>query len=356
MHLNTEEINGIKKAMDDGYVKCRQHPFLELRILNYSNKCQFDNAFTPITEMCRGLIVDPDWNVIEKPFKKFYNLNERMTIKDLPDEVPIITEKLDGFMGICYSEEGMPAIASRGSFDSPMAIWATDWMRDQDIVMADFNTDFTYIFEIIQPDLCREHGLVVNYGARSECVLLAVMNKCDSSELYHITEARSLGLPFAKEYHHSLDNAIAEMPTMNTDQEGFVVRYSNGLRIKLKSDEYKRLTRLLKGLSPKRILNAFIESGDEGIADMLDGVPDETFARIHRIVDQIKTYQSFYTDEAQKVYDEVADIQDRSEQAKTVLMSPYKSIVFAMLNNKNYDKTAMQMVKSNIDKVDGDVL
>lgn len=344
--MKQEEIDRIESLIEDGYITRRKHPDLDLYVLNYTRKTQWEANWNPVTEMCRGMIVDGRYNVIANPFSKFFNLGERMEPTDLPDEMPTITEKLDGFLGIMYNDNGLPSITTRGSFGSSMALWATEWIRSTELVMEDFMSNFTYIFEIIEPALCREHGMIVDYGTRAECVLLAVRNTHTGEEVCHQSEAINLNLSFAEEYEGTLESAIAEMPVMGVDDsEGFVCKYSNGLRIKLKSDEYKRLHRLLKGLSPKRILNTLIEHGDEGINDMLEGVPDETFSRVHRIISQIHEDQARTINEAWKVYDVAIKLPTKREQAEVINHSPYSGIVFAMINGKDYSTMALNRVR-----------
>ena len=134
--------------------------------------------------MSRGLILDSEHNILSKPFSKFFNLNEtpETTISNLPVEVPLITEKLDGVIGILYPEKDKVAIASRGSFDSDFAIWATDWIRKKGYSLEDFKHGYTYCFEIIYPG----SRIVVDYKGRSELVLLAVLSNEDKHELNHI--------------------------------------------------------------------------------------------------------------------------------------------------------------------------
>lgn len=344
--MNHNEISQVESLIDDGYITRRKHPRLDLYLLNYTRKTQWEANWNPVTEMCRGMIVDGGYNTIANSFPKFFNLGERMELGNLPDELPVITEKLDGFLGILYDDNGLPAISTRGSFESQMAIWATEWIRSTGLAMEDFMSNFTYLFEIIEPALCREHGMIVDYGARAECVLLAVRNTITGEEVCHESEAINLNLSFAQEYEGTLESAVAEMPIMGVDDsEGFVCKYSNGLRIKLKSDEYKRLHRLLKGLSPKRILTTLIERGDEGITDILEGVPDETFSRVHRIISQIHEDQARTIHEARKVYDIAIKLPTRQEQAEVINISPYSGIVFAMIDGKDCSAMALKRVR-----------
>ncbi len=71
---------------------------MDLEICNYTPKTQYDKLWDAYTLISRGLILDSEHNILSKPFSKFFNLNEtpETTLSNLPVEVPLITEKLDG--------------------------------------------------------------------------------------------------------------------------------------------------------------------------------------------------------------------------------------------------------------------
>ncbi len=71
--------------IEEGYVMVNTHPELPLMILNYTRKAQFEKYWNEYTLLCRGLIIDQDYNVIAMPFKKFFNYEEHK-----PEEIPPI--------------------------------------------------------------------------------------------------------------------------------------------------------------------------------------------------------------------------------------------------------------------------
>lgn len=144
-------------------------------------------AWNPATLLCRGLIVDAHDRIVARPFPKFFNWEEKQTADRLRaaagraggggDEAKHrleVYEKLDGSLGILYFYGGRPAIATRGSFDSPQARHATGLLHGAPYraALAALNPAYTYLFEIIYP----ENRVVVDYGTRNELVLLAVCN------------------------------------------------------------------------------------------------------------------------------------------------------------------------------------
>ncbi len=145
MKINIEEL---KKRKD--YINCRKHPELDFLIWNYNNSCQFDRAWDKYTKMARGLITDLEGSVIAKPFSKFFNLGEQEETmeKNLPNEIPEVTEKVDGSLGVQYTDGKEIYISTRGSFESDQAKWATEWIQKR-FTVEDFKSGYTYLFEII---------------------------------------------------------------------------------------------------------------------------------------------------------------------------------------------------------------
>lgn len=114
------DFDKIEKLIADGYIKREQHPSADLRILNYTVKTQFAWHWTRETKACRGLIVDGKNRIIQRPFEKFFSV-EQLADTPLPLEPFDVYEKLDGSLGILYWANDEPAIATRGSFVSDQA-------------------------------------------------------------------------------------------------------------------------------------------------------------------------------------------------------------------------------------------
>lgn len=306
----------IKKRIDDGLITVRKHPFLNIFIYNYTTRTQFDGLWDRYTERCRGLITDENGNILNNPFPKFYNLGEKeyTKIENLPSEVPNITEKLDGMLGILYEEGNNVAISTRGTFESPFAEWATNWLRLKGFKLEDFKKGYTYLFEIVYPG----SKIIVDYRGRAELVLLAVRNNCDNTELSHVEEAKRLGLSYAKEYSFvNISDASEYLESRRgTESEGFVCRYSNGLRIKFKSVDYKRLHKILTGISAKYIWESLRDTGN--VDGIIDGVPDEFFQWVRKVEMELIASKLEVMSKAMTVAIDAKKIGSRSEQAQYI--------------------------------------
>jgi RNA ligase len=316
------DIEEVKKRIDNGLIIVRRHPFLDLRIFNYTNRTQHERLWDSYTRMCRGLIVDGQNNILNNPFPKFYNLGEteETMIQNLPCEVPSITEKLDGMLGILYEEGDDVAISTRGAFDSPYAEWATNWLRLQGFEMDDFKKGYTYLFEIIYP----QNKILVDYGDRAELTLIAVRNNCNDHELNHIKEAKELGLSYAQEFSSDdvrgtdkISGALKYLEKFKgTEHEGFVCRYSNGLRLKIKSADYKRLQKILIGLSAKDIWATLRDMGT--VEHILENVPDEFYDWIKKIESDVTASKNDVINRSAKIAEDAKKLGSRIEQAEYI--------------------------------------
>ena len=314
------------KLISEGFVSVTKHPQLDLWIYNYTSKCQYHRVWNDITIKCRGLIMDSNDRIIANPFPKFFNLGEEgMTIKNLPSEIPQITEKVSGSLGILYDNMDSPAVSTRGSFESPMAVWGTNWLFEKGFEMADFKKEYTYLFEIIY----KENKIICDYNAE-ELVLLAVRHIATGNEISHIEEAERLDITPVRMFNISLNEAIAMLNGMKGgEQEGFVVKYNNGLRVKLKCEDYVRIHRIISGFSRKHIIEA-MENGNDMF---LNELPDEVYNEAKAIINEIKEKREAIMKSAKATAEKAKKLKTRKEQALLILQSAYLGVSFPLLDN-----------------------
>ena len=234
----------------------RDHPRLPLAILNYGQKAQFENLWDSVTMRCRGLIYDyENGDLVAVPFAKFFNYDtgwrEETFPENLPLHTPEITQKLDGSLGILWRYKGQHGIATRGSFESEQAKWATDWFNKH-ANPEDFPAGCTPLFEVIYP----ANRVVVKYTWEGLTLIGCVNNETGEEMHYEdlLSLAASSGIPCVERVNESLiDLTLRD----SENEEGFVACWhkDNGppLRVKIKFATYFRLHKLLTGTSPKRV-------------------------------------------------------------------------------------------------------
>jgi|694.fasta_scaffold00851_41 RNA ligase len=347
-----KNIELLNKHVSDGNVNVQKHKNFDYYIYNYSQTVQFQKLWDEVTIDSRGLILDGMGNIIARPFQKFFNLQEH-DVKDIPFDLPYtVFEKMDGSLGIAYKgEDGEVYIATRGSFESEQAIKATEMLyANSDLynLVHSYSDDYTFLFEIIYPS----NRIVVDYGGEEKLVLLGSYHK-ETNEFvfpdYYKQMIPSLFIP--KRFDVSSIDELKNSDEINF--EGYVVRFQNDFRVKVKLDEYVRLHRILTNVSNVSIWES-LKNGDN-LEEILQNVPDEFYIWVGGIISDL-----------QKKYDDILfavcgvnnhivyNMKDSTrKEIALYLLENYKSvssILFSIMDGKDYSKIIWDMVKPEYQK------
>lgn len=303
-----------------------------IAIFNYSQLQQFSGEWDEITRACRGLILNvKTGEVVARPFEKFFNLGEH-TAKGwpIPNEEPHVYEKIDGSLGILYELKGKPWIATRGSFVSDQALWATEWWRKNVNLLPLPET--TGLFEIVYP----ANRIVVNYDFAGLVHLGTLSNNDGALTGFEYVHMSAKKFPFS---------SYEDLQKMNiSNAEGFVLFYPKAnVRIKIKFDEYVRLHKIMTGLSEIGIWEA-LANGDD-IIKLIGDVPDEMHGWVKGVVSNL--LEKFVDIEriATQAEMEAKKLPTRREQADVITKSKYPGIAFAMLDGKDYKKGIWRLIR-----------
>lgn len=323
-------MNDLENMIKGGYVKKNKHPFEELYILNYTSKTQYESFWNETTQTCRGLIVDKDNNIVSRCFRKFFNYSE---VKDqannyLSNNSYSVYEKVDGSLGISYFVKNKPYISTRGSFESCQAKKATQILSNKKIKL---DQKLTYLFEIVYP----ENTIVVNYGKKEDLILIGVIETETGKEIdihenffgFNVCE---------KIYCDSIEN----LDKNKSNFEGYVVKFEDGFRFKIKLEDYVRLHKLLFGLSSREIWSC-LRAGTE--LD-LSNVPDEIFSWIKSTKNSIVEKYNHIEFSCQDTFRNIK-YQNRKEFAEKALKHEYSGILFKILDNRPYNNILWDFVK-----------
>jgi RNA ligase len=391
------DLNILNKYIDEGLVIKQVHPTLPLSIYNYSRECQYDGKWDDITLNCRGLVLDDKGNVIAKPFPKFFNYEE-IKPEDIPNENFEVYEKMDGSLGILfyyerelsyeerykkwyinnfesgfeYNELVIPNfdepyyeptpttkgewhIATRGSFQSEQAIKAKQ-ILDTKYNVSSLRKTRTYLFEIIYP----ENRIVVDYCNDEKLVLLAVIDtesgeEIPNSALYFMVEDGWDVVTTYKTWGEDWDTLKREI---SKDNEGYVIRFTGGMRMKIKGVEYVRLHKILTNFSTKDIWELL--KNNEPLEPFLERVPDEFDKWVKAIIMNLR-YSFHHIDErAGKLHDgfRYGKFNDKEveptkkEFAEYVKQFPKElaAVMFKMWDKQPYDHIIWTMVKPKYEK------
>jgi hypothetical protein len=339
----------LNKYHNDGLLYKQTHPTLPLTIWNYTEKVQYEGLWDEVTLMCRGLVTDSEGTIIARPFRKFFNMEEG---KHTPTSEFEVYEKMDGSLGIFFYYEGNPVFATRGSFTSDQAIKGREILNKYNWQYGTYE-GYTYLFEIIYP----ENRVVVNYNGLEELIVLGVIETSTGKECKY-SEMENEGFVLVKKYD-GIKNYSTLKSLISNDAEGFVVRFSNGDRMKIKGEEYLRLHKIMTNLSTTAIWELVSSGGN--IDNILKDVPDEFYKKVKMYVSSLNYGYYQYWNQLGKTYDyfrfgKYGDIEvepTKKEFAEHIKdHHPIaKSIMFAMWDDKDYDKIIWKALKPKFEKL-----
>jgi RNA ligase len=263
-----------------------------------------------------------------------------------------VYEKMDGSLGIFFYYEGNPVFATRGSFTSDQAIKGREILNKYNWQYGTYE-GYTYLFEIIYP----ENRVVVNYNGLEELIVLGVIETSTGKECKY-SEMENEGFVLVKKYD-GIKNYSTLKSLISNDAEGFVVRFSNGDRMKIKGEEYLRLHKIMTNLSTTAIWELVSNGGN--IDDILKDVPDEFYKKVKMYVSSLNYGYYQYWNQLGKTYDyfrfgKYGDIEvepTKKEFAEHIKdHHPIaKSIMFAMWDDKDYDKIIWKALKPKFEKL-----
>ena len=359
--------------LDGGWVQVQHHNEFPLDIYNYTRATVHDNWWNEMTSKCRGVIINRETgDIVARPFEKFHNYLRSETVEqqspffELISEQPVVWEKMDGFMCTLYRYANKDYIASKGSFHSIHAKWATAQIRAKfgdrlPVVLG----GKTLVFEGLHRDL----RIVIDYKERQELVLLAVIDNETGQE--YSTEslesvATKLGFNTPLNFQLTLEQArAASLGDGKCDEEGYVLTwYRDGVppfRLKMKFIEYLRLHRIVTGVSPKRIWEVLATEQSSELQEYLNhSTPwfaafakkwvkamQAEYDRLHgEAHTRFQCAQIMLKDDSQRNWDTPHSIRKAyAERFTTPENKQYSSILFAMLDGKQIAPVIWKMVR-----------
>ena len=352
----TIDLALLKDMIDGGFVHAQKHPTRDLFIYNYTPKTQYERVWNAVTLMCRGLILDGAYNIVARPFEKFFNFGEHEN-QVLPNEPFSVFEKLDGSLGIMYFVDNEAFIATRGSFTSEQSVKANAILRSKYAqILRGLDSTKTYLFEIIYP----ENRIVVDYGTTEDLILTAIIDTQTGKNLPLI----DVGFSMVKQYHGIKD--ISTLKRLEeTNREGFVIQFQSGLRYKIKFEEYLRIHRIVTQVSNINIWEYL--AADMPFDDILDRVPDEFYdwvkatstdlkAQFEAIEAECQTdFQGYLQTDFQAGFQASSQVdakifETRKAAAAYFLTCRYPAVLFKMLDKKPYADVIWKLIRPSFQK------
>lgn len=338
-----------------GYIQTQTHPTLPLTIHNYSKSCTWDAKWDPETNSwavgwneatinCRGLITNPETGeVVARAMAKFFNHDQPGAPKlDLSDEV-VVTDKVDGSLGILYSTGDGYAIATRGSFASKQAIWGTKIWETKYADKFVPNPNWTYFFEIIVP----QNRIVIKYEDMEDLILLGAVDTESGLDIPLELARDGWTGPVVGVFPYKTYGEVLLAPD-RSNAEGFVLFHkSSNTRVKIKQAEYLRLHRILTNVN-KRAVWEILSAGDDPV-EIFSDAPDEFHAWLKSTIASLQAdFDSIY-EKAHKAHNDIIESLpiDYARRDYAILASKHvmKAYLFLILDGKDISQTIWENIR-----------
>lgn len=353
------DVDKLMKYIEDGIVDERKHPNLPLTILCYSRRATYEDIWDDITCKCRGLIIADDGTIVSRAFEKFFNIDTlskpETHITNLPKTQPQVFDKLDGSLGILYEwkvsgETVVSGIASKGSFTSDHANWATDWYM-KNCKNPQWPDGYTPVFEMICQSVQRH---VVFYDMPDQLILLALINtatgeEASYNEVYYYAGLN--GLKVADLFAKSVGDVIEED---RENKEGYVLSWPRDgqtpLKIKVKHETFLKLQKIVHTATPKAVLEALVAKDFNTIETWKNSAAPELAEFVDRWSNALCESYGRILVKAKGIFDRGLEMHRGSRKdIAAYFLQPdnklYSKICFTMLDNGDTSKPAWAIVK-----------
>jgi RNA ligase len=331
-----------------GFIRVQTHADYGFRIYNYSEKAMFEKRWNDATEQCRGLITDVDGTVLARPWRKFFNYGERGLLISSNDPVEI-TDKLDGSLGIAYPVGGERwAVATRGSFASDQAVFATQWLTRHSRMWVP-QREFTALFEIIYP----ENRIVLDYGHFKGLVLLGAVDIVHGN-VYGPREAVGIFDWAGESAAVFPETTIAEYMSgpnaHRSNAEGVVVRAGRKM-LKIKQEDYVRAHAVVTGLSNKAVWQML--ANGNSVPEQAAFMPDEFYSWLITTAEELTAAMIDWKTEALVEWHRIGNnllhmyngAHTRKDFAALASKSQYSAALFRLYDNRDIDDLAWKAVR-----------
>lgn len=333
----------------------------DLQIFKYTQDTHIEGQWNDVNRQARGLIMRTDGTIVARPFAKFFNLGEvsETKLENLPNGEAVVFEKLDGSCGIGYTQDGLWKLATPGSLSSDQALAGTAMLyREPGYNLAALPLDCTPVFEIVYPD----NRIVCDYSkdprGQKFLALLAIVEHGGKEWHQRRVDLIAQQCGFPRPRRCSVD-IRSEIPFAD-NEEGYVVLFESGLRVKVKSPAYLRIHRLLNYLSPKGVIELI--RGKEYRATLAELPPSiaRDFDDMRACVQQ--EYDTYFN-RAQALHHAVCRATDtwvafemdrtvnRKKQALWIMAnveSKFRGFIFALLDGKDIEAGVWRLVEEEL--------
>jgi RNA ligase len=141
----------------------------------------------------------------------------------------------------------------------------------------------------------------------------------------------------------------------NPEFEGYVLRFDypkgSHTRVKVKLEEYKRLHRILTGVSTKTVWEYLKD--DRDLRELMDKVPDEFYQwlkdTVYELHQDFEKIEKVAVSDFNRISADLGDTLPYKEHRKTFAEEAFKTefpnLLFMMLDDKDYSESIWKMIR-----------
>lgn len=277
-----KHYDDVKECVDDNYIVKDTE---EYKVISYilPTSATFPDKTTidaKIRREFRGIIFcNKTGKIIRRPLEKFFNLGERqsITLEKLSDfKEASIFEKLDGSMIAFFRTHSGKLIAGTKMGETDISPYVDKFLEANPnyvkFVEMMLLQNKTPIFEWL--DSCN-NKIVLDYGTKPRLVLLAVRDLY-TGEYEQFGFLQNLAHLSGVEIVRKItDKAFSEdfinFAKSQKDEEGHVVRFENGLAVKIKNDWYVNVHRAKSNLcDEKNVVKLVLTNSTDDLKPLLE--------------------------------------------------------------------------------------
>jgi RNA ligase len=244
-----------------------------------------------IRRECRGIIFDTEGKLIRRPYHKFFNLGEKEEtfIQNVDFSRPhLIYEKIDGSMIAPFFLQGYVRWGTKMGI-TDVAMQAEEFVAQhkkyQDFAQLMLENGYTPIFEWCSP----KQKIVLDY--KEESLPLTAIRKMNGGEYMSYEEMEvlttSYNIPLVEVIPYSTTTPeLIDDIAKREDQEGIVICFDNGHRLKVKTEWYCRIHKCKEKITRENdVIDLWLNNG---LDDVLAFLPEEDKNRINTFIERIR--------------------------------------------------------------------
>jgi hypothetical protein len=315
LRTGDESITGCSSEDLSRFIVVRRYG--DLMLVNYTTAAQYDAEWNSFLRVCRGIVLDSHANVVSFPFHKFFNIDEHAEtgLQEVAGwQYRSITEKIDGVMIQVFRHRGEVVFASRHGIGTRASQLAAALATDIDTrILSRIDFRNTLICELIHPEVLQPG--MISYSPGLQLLVPLFIRNLETLELIPAREllapsglSASYSLP--QDYHYDSVHRLIEIARHYTDTnwEGVVVQGHGELGnqlVKIKAYGYLHRLQILRGLSPRRLIEVYRQAGMEGVKQIIADVEEVVSSSpiIHKTITLLQREEENMRLEVQKYAD-----------------------------------------------------